>query len=342
MIDRFDQDRMRDQQRGTRWRPRSASERACSAPAERARRRRGRAPRPPRDRRHGRAAVAAAIAAAARVADRAPARPATPRAVRPAPSGRRRCGVGLQLPSFSFPGGPAAIRPTPDRDRAGGRGERVRQPVGDGPPLPAARGHRAGAARRADARGVHDARLPGRATEPDRARPDGRRCRLPPARPLVKAATTLDVLAGGRTVLRRSAPAGTSARRAAGPPMAAARRAVRAAGGDAPDRPRDVGRRRRADRGRHTRRRADLPPARCRSPAADHDRRRRGAPDAAPRRRVRRRRATSSSPIPARARTSSRSCAGTARRSAATSRRSRRRRSSRPTSDPVVSARPTS
>ena len=52
--------------------------------------------------------------------------------------------LGLQLPSFTLPGRSRVNRPDPRRDRPGCRGGGVRQPLGDGPLVPAAREHRLG------------------------------------------------------------------------------------------------------------------------------------------------------------------------------------------------------
>ena len=67
----------------------------------------------------------------------------------------------------------------------------------------------------------------------------------------VKAATTLDVLSGGRAWLGIGAAWNEDESRAPRLPVPAARRALRDARGDAPDRPRDVG-----GRARHARRRS--------------------------------------------------------------------------------------
>ena len=87
--------------------------------------------------------------------------------------------LGLQISSFSWPGGDAAIGPTLAPHRADrGRG-RLRFHLGHGPLLPDPVDRAAG---RADAGGLHDAGPPGRADHPGPAGPDGRRHPLPTGR----------------------------------------------------------------------------------------------------------------------------------------------------------------
>ena len=82
----------------------------------------------------------------------------------------RRCASACSSRRSRSPAAPRRSAPTPHRDRPGRRGERLRQPVGDGPPLPAAGGHGLGRPERADARGLHDPRLPCPRDRADRAR----------------------------------------------------------------------------------------------------------------------------------------------------------------------------
>ena len=224
------------------------------------------------------------------------------------------------------------MRPDPDRDRPERRGERLRQPVGHGPSAPAPGGHGPRRSRAADARGVHDARVPGRGHGAHRARPDGRQRRAPDARPAGQGrddagrarGRSTDLLRGRRRLVRARGDR-------AGPAVPAPRRAFRAARGDAPDRAGDV--RRRPDTDRRpppSTRGADQRAAhRCRGrgswSAAGASARRSGWWPSTPTR------ATSSSPIPARAATSSRCSPAIARRSAGTRPRSRRPRCSRRT-----------
>ena len=157
-----------------------------------------------------------------------------------------------------------------------------------------------GKPRGADARGLDDARASWRRTT-KRARlglmVGGVHYRNPAL--WVKAATTLDVLSGGRAWLGIGAAWNEEESRAPRLPVPAARRALRDARGDAPDRPRDVGGR--------ARQRGGVPgpavpggapaqlPAVAVAPAGpDHDRRRRREEDAPPGGPVRRRDATSS------------------------------------------------
>ena len=110
----------------------------------------------------------------------------------------------------------------------------------------------------------------------------------------VKAATTLDVLSGGRAWLGIGAAWNQEESEALGIPVSATRRTLRDARGDAPDRPRDVDRRTRIRGGVHGtpvqgRPAPQLPAVDLAAPAADHDRGRWRTEDAAPRRPVRRR-----------------------------------------------------
>ena len=68
--------------------------------------------------------------------------------------------IGLQIASFTWPGGPAEIGPTLGPDRPDRRRRRLRLDLGHGPLLPDP-GRRPG--HRSDARGLDDARLHGRA-----------------------------------------------------------------------------------------------------------------------------------------------------------------------------------
>ena len=137
----------------------------------------------------------------------------------------------------------------------------------------------------------------------------------------IKAATTLDVLSGGRAWLGIGAAWNEVESRALGLPVPAARRALRDARGHAPDRPRDVAGRARQRGGlrrppRPSASPAQLAPVALPAASADHDRRRRRAEDAPPRRPVRRRDERLRRG-PRDRTTSTRSCAGTASGSAA-------------------------
>ena len=145
--------------------------------------------------------------------------------------------VGLQICSFTWPGGDAAIGPTLARiARVGGR-RRLRQPLGHGPLLPDPRRRQA---RGADARGHDHARLHGGEHDPRPAGADGRRRPLPrpgavdqvdddPRRPERRAR-----LAGHRGRLERGGVARPGLR------LPAPRRPLRAPRGHAPDGPRHV------------------------------------------------------------------------------------------------------
>ena len=103
----------------------------------------------------------------------------------------------------------------------------------------------------------------------------------------VKATTTLDVLSGGRGLVRHRRGLEREESRGARLPVPAARRPVRAARGHPPDGPRDVSRASReptrrsmaatSTRGACSTRRRPIP-----APRTDHDRRRRRAEDAPP------------------------------------------------------------
>ena len=152
-----------------------------------------------------------------------------------------------------------------------------------------------GRRRGADARGLDGARVHRRAHE--RARiglmVGGVHYRQPAL--WVKAATTLDVLSGGRAWLGIGAAWNQQESRGPRVPVPAARRAVRDARGDPPDRPRDVVE---GERGTEAASRAattgathllNSPQSISRPRVADHDRRRRRAEDAPAGRAVRRR-----------------------------------------------------
>ena len=154
--------------------------------------------------------------------------------------------------------------------------------------------------RGADARGLDDARVHGRALEPGADRPAWSAASTT-ARPRCgsRPTTTLDVLSGGRAWLGIGAAWNEQESNGLGLPVPAARRAVRDARGHAPLRPRHVGGRagqRGGVRGSPCRRGApaELPAVDQPAPSADHDRGRRRAEDAAPGRAVRRRHATCS------------------------------------------------
>ena len=87
--------------------------------------------------------------------------------------------VGLQISSFTWPGGARGDRPDARPDRPPGRRRRGRLDLGHGPLLPDPRER---PARGADARGDDRARLHGRPLPAGAARADGRRHPLPPAR----------------------------------------------------------------------------------------------------------------------------------------------------------------
>ena len=184
---------------------------------------------------------------------------------------------------------PAARRDPSDprRGRPGRRGERVRQPVGDGPPVPAARGHRLGRPDGTDARGVHDARLPRPGDRADRLGSAGRRRPLPP--PGAAHEGRDDARRPGRRpgLLRDRRRLVQREARRTGHPLAGAARAIRTARGDAPARPARcspaTGRRSRAA---HSRLAEPIlsPAAAATPPSADHGRRWRRAEDARARR----------------------------------------------------------
>ena len=170
-----------------------------------------------------------------RVADRRSR--AAARMRRPGRATLQRMKAGLQISSFTWPGGPGGHRPDARPDRPRRRRRRLRLHLGDGPLLPDP-GRRP--ARGADARGLDDARVHGRALDARPPGPDGRRRPLPAARPVgqggddARRAVRRPRVAGHRRGLERG--------RVARPrlPVPAARRAVRDARGDAPDRARDV------------------------------------------------------------------------------------------------------
>ena len=146
--------------------------------------------------------------------------------------------LGLQIPNFTCPSGPAALAETLRRDRARRRRSRLREPVGDGPLLPDPAG-RPGRARHA--RGLQRALVPRGASRGACALGTlvtGVTYRHPGM--LVKTVDDARRALGRprhardrRRVVRARAP---RARRA----VPAARRALRAAGGDAADREADV------------------------------------------------------------------------------------------------------
>ena len=109
------------------------------------------------------------------------------------------------------PAAPTAIGPTLARDRPPGRRRRLRLDLGDGPLLPDP-GRRP--ARGADARGLDDARLPGRAHEARAARPDGRRRPLPQPGPVGQGRDDARRPVRRPGLARASAPPGTRTSRA--------------------------------------------------------------------------------------------------------------------------------
>ena len=102
---------------------------------------------------------------------------------------------GLQINTFSWPGGVEAIGPTLARVTRTADDIRLRLDLGDGPLLPDPRRRSAGGA---DARWHDRAGLHGRSLGEGAHRPDGRRDPLPAPGLWIKAHTTLDVLTGGR------------------------------------------------------------------------------------------------------------------------------------------------
>ena len=107
--------------------------------------------------------------------------------------------VGVHIVAFSLPGGPASIGPTlaavgPAAEDAGIDNLSVMDHYFQLPGF----GLDAG---RADAGGLHDARLPRGAHQHGGAAAAGHRRDVPPPGLLAKIVTTLDVLSGGRAVL---------------------------------------------------------------------------------------------------------------------------------------------
>ena len=140
-------------------------------------------------------------------------------------------------------------RPDAGPDRPPGRRHRRRLDLGHGPLLPDPR-RRPG--RGPDARGLDDPRLPRRADDEGPPRPDGRRGPLPAAGPLGEGGDDARRPVGRAGLARDRG--GLERGRVAEPrlPLPAARRPLRDARGDAPDRPRDVDRRARHGGARST------------------------------------------------------------------------------------------
>ena len=197
--------------------------------------------------------------------------------------------TGLQISSFTWPGGTDAIGPTlgrifRDADEAGFDSiwvmDHFFQIRGVGRP------------EEPMLEGMDGARLHGRALEPGAARAHGRRRPLPPAPLWVKAATTLDVLSGGRAWLGIGAAWNEEESRGLGfpfPPLGERFEMLEETLRFAHDMWSGERGSEAAFEGRHCRRGAppELAPVDQPAPPADHDRGRRRAEDAAPGRPVR-------------------------------------------------------
>ena len=194
--------------------------------------------------------------------------------------------LDLHLPNFNYPDtAPEQLFAPPRRDRANSGGVGLQLDHGDGPPAPDPRRR---AAHELDARGQHDPRRARRAHLAREPRAPGRRCDVPQSGAAGEAHDD-----AGRHLGR---PRGAGARggverggaRRLRHPVPAAARALRAPGGRAADRARDVhaaGVERRGTASQHGERRQQPAAAARRHP--DPGRRQRRAQDAAPRRAVR-------------------------------------------------------
>ncbi len=191
-------------------------------------------------------------------------------------------------PGLHHAGRPAAARRGPGHGGPHrGRG-RLRLHRGHGPLFPDPRDRRV---RARDARGIHDARLPGRVHLEGRAAHAGHRRHLPAARHPRQDRDDAGraVRRAGLARHRRGVERGGVAR--ARHPVPAGRRAVRAARGNPADLPADVARRREPvpRRALHPGAAAELAAVPDQAAPADHDRRRGRTQDAAAGRQVRRR-----------------------------------------------------